>query len=107
LIVSLFSVPVLRPRDVFIDVQIIIDAIDKHLLDHGIDDIPTFDPKNNKLELMINNVRSEQGRCIQDLVMFNTKLQQFQQAFTVSTDISSIISNQFISLNKTVKSVEN
>jgi len=56
-----------------VDLLKIIEAIDVHTMEHGNEENLVFDPRNSKLEQLVEVVRTEQSRCLDDLIQFNSK----------------------------------
>lgn len=70
---SLFSDHITIPKEVQVDLLKIIEAIDVHTMEHGNEENLVFDPRNSKLEQLVEVVRTEQSRCLDDLIQFNSK----------------------------------
>lgn len=98
----LFSDHISVPKEVQIDLQKIITAIDLHCLEHGTDDNLVFDPKNNKLEQLVSQVRMEQSQVLDDLIQFNQKYNKFQMAFAESNKSNAATREQLEDLSKVV-----
>jgi hypothetical protein len=69
----LFCDKVTTRSEVRIDLNRIIEAINVHILEHGVDENYAFDPKNTIIEQTLHNIKNEQDRCLNDLVAFNQR----------------------------------
>jgi hypothetical protein len=63
------------------NIKSIVTAIHGHRIDHGVNEGMEYDPKTSLIDQKINEIKEEQTRCLDDLMNFNKKYNNFQILF--------------------------
>lgn len=106
LLTLLFCDKVATRSEVRIDLNRIIEAINVHILEHGVDENYSFDPKSNIIEQTLHNIKNEQDRCMQDLLNFNKRYYDFTNNYNATKDLLNNTINEMQCINETVNNLE-
>jgi len=102
LISLLFSYEIERKSNINIDLNKMIDNINIHILEHGTEEDYIFDPKNNMLEIMVKQVKNEQLRCLDDLLTFNKKHNEFYKNYVITQNNVDELHDKFSKIENIV-----